>query len=138
MDTYQTPRAVALRNAVVLGTVVLGTFVALRLWLWLVPNADFDVAGYNVHHLFTGLVFIVAGGIPLAVFRGNTRRLDIALVLFGIGLGLTLDEWVYLIATDGSNASYLLPISFRRGGIGSGVRHPVGMVRPSAETGMTW
>ena len=53
MDTYQTPRAVALRNAVVLGTVVLGTFVTLRLWLWLVPNADFDVAGYNLHHLFT-------------------------------------------------------------------------------------
>ncbi len=112
MDTYQTPRAVALRNAVVLGTVVLGTFVALRLWLWLVPNADFEVAGYNVHHFFTGLVFIAAGGIPLAIFRGNTRRLDMALVLFGIGLGLALDEWVYLIATDGSNASYLLPISF--------------------------
>ena len=112
MDTYKTPRAVALRNAVVLGTIVLGTFVALRLWLWFVPNADFEVSGYNVHHLFTGLVFVVAGGIPLAIFRGSTRRLDVALLLFGIGLGLALDEWVYLIATDGSNASYMLPISF--------------------------
>jgi hypothetical protein len=25
---------------------------------------------------------------------------------------MALDEWVYLIATDGSNASYLLPVSF--------------------------
>ena len=33
------------------------------------------------------------------------------MVVFGIGLSLALDEWVYLITTDGSNASYLLPIS---------------------------
>jgi len=110
--SYTTPRSVALRNSVMLGGVVLGTFLALRTWLWLNPNADFTVAGYNIHHLFTGLVLVALGGIPLAIFRGNTRRLDGALVLFGLGLGLTLDEWVYLIATDGSNASYLLPISF--------------------------
>ena len=35
-----------------------------------------------------------------------------ALRAFVLGLGLALDEWVYLIVTDGSNASYLLPISF--------------------------
>jgi hypothetical protein len=29
-----------------------------------------------------------------------------------MGLAMALDEWVYLIATDGSNASYLLPVSF--------------------------
>jgi hypothetical protein len=32
-------------------------------------------------------------------------------VVFGAGLGMALDEWIYLIATDGSNASYLLPVS---------------------------
>ena len=32
--------------------------------------------------------------------------------MFGAGLALSLDEVVYLIATDGSNASYLLPVSF--------------------------
>jgi hypothetical protein len=32
--------------------------------------------------------------------------------VFGIGLALALDEWVYLIVTDGTNASYLLPVSF--------------------------
>jgi hypothetical protein len=30
-------------------------------------------------------------------------------------LALALDEWVYLIATDGSNASYLLPVSLKGG-----------------------
>lgn len=91
---------------------MLGTFTALRLWLWISPNADFDILGYNIHHMFTGLLLITLGGVPLAIFRGNTHRLDVALVVFGLGLGLALDEWVYLIATDGSNASYLSPISF--------------------------
>ncbi len=88
------------------------TFTILRGMLWLDPNADFDVAGHNVHHLFTGLLLITAGGVPLALFRGSTRRLDIALIVFGVGLAMALDEWLYLIVTDGSNASYWLPVSF--------------------------
>jgi hypothetical protein len=91
---------------------IVATFAVLRLALQASPDSDFNVGGYNVHHLFTGLLFIATGGIPLAVFRGHTRKLDVALVVFGVGLGMALDEWVYLIATDGSNASYLLPVSF--------------------------
>ena len=98
------------RAAIILGS-ILGTFVIVRAMLHLSPDSDFNVAGYNVHHLFTGLVLIVAGGIPLALFPGKSRLLDTAAVLFGAGLALALDEWVYLITTDGTNASYLLPIS---------------------------
>jgi hypothetical protein len=94
---------------------MIGTFLGTRALLSLSPNSDFDVAGYNIHHLFTGLLLISAGGIPLALFSGRSRLLDLACVLFGAGLALALDEWVYLIATDGSNASYLLPVSFRGG-----------------------
>lgn len=90
---------------------LVATFVVTRVLLHLSPDSDFDVAGYNIHHLFTGLLFIVAGGVPLALFPGKTRILDVASGLFGIGLALALDEWVYLITTDGTNASYLLPIS---------------------------
>jgi hypothetical protein len=111
MERFRTPPPLARRNAVLLLAAMLGTVLVLRVNLHLAPDSDLDVAGYNVHHLFTGLLLIVAGGIPLAVFRGSTRRLDLALVSFGAGLGMALDEWVYLIATDGSNASYLLPVS---------------------------
>ena len=79
------------------------------------PDSDFDVAGYNIHHLFTGLLLITLGGVPLALFSGRSLLLDIASVAFGAGLALALDEWVYLIATDGSNASYLLPVSLKGG-----------------------
>lgn len=112
MSSYKTPPDVVRRNGLILLLAVGLTFVFLRISLHLSPDADFNVGGYNIHHLFTGLVLIALGGIPLAIFRGSTRRLDAALILFGVGLGMALDEWVYLIATDGSNASYLLPVSF--------------------------
>ncbi|HEY8164396.1 MAG TPA: hypothetical protein VIF83_02480 [Gemmatimonadaceae bacterium] len=99
------------RRAGILTISLVGTFVVTRLLLGMSPNSDFDIAGYNIHHLFTGLLLIVAGGLPLALFPGRSVALDGATVAFGAGLALTLDEWVYLIATDGSNASYLLPIS---------------------------
>jgi hypothetical protein len=88
------------------------TFALLRIYLHISPNTDLNIGGYNIHHLFTGLLLIIAGGIPLAVFQGSTRHLRTALTIFGIGLGMALDEWVFLIATDGSNDSYLLPVSF--------------------------
>jgi len=109
---YHTPDRVVRRNvSLLVGTMVI-VFLAVRLALFFSPDADFTVGSHNVHHLFTGLLLIALGGIPLAIFRGNTRRLDVALVVFGIGLALALDEWVYLIVTDGSNAAYLLPVSF--------------------------
>lgn len=94
---------------------LLVTFIVTRVMLTSSPNSDFDVAGYNIHHLFTGLLLITAGGIPLALFNRNSFAFDVASVAFGSGLALALDEWVYLIATDGSNASYLLPVSLKGG-----------------------
>ena len=99
------------RARLVLASLLL-TFVVVRLALWRSPDSDFDVAGYNIHHLFTGVLMMTAGGLPLALRAGRSRGLDVASVVFGAGLALALDEVVYLIATDGSNASYLLPVSF--------------------------
>ena len=86
-------------------------FAIFRLMLHASPESNFNVAGHNVHHLFTGLLLITAGGVPLAVRRGPERLLDVCAAVFSVGLSLALDEWVYLIVTDGSDASYLLPVS---------------------------
>jgi len=96
---------------------LIATFVIIRTFLHHSPNTDFNVGCYNIHHLYTGLLLITLGGIPLSLFSGEGRALDLAVLVFGIGLSLALDEWVYLIATDGSNASYLLPISFWGAGV---------------------
>ena len=100
------------RNAVDLLTTMIGTVSVLRAWLFITPNADFTVRGVNIHHLYSGVLLTVVAAIPLALASsgGTIRRAQVACL--GVGLGLMLDEWVYLIMTDGSNASYLLPISF--------------------------
>ncbi len=91
------------------------TFAIVRAMLHSSPDSDFNVAGYNIHHLFTGLLLITISAIPLAVFSTRSRVMDMMALVLGVGLSLALDEWVYLIVTDGTNASYLLPVSFNGG-----------------------
>jgi len=98
-------------DASLLLATMLGTPALLRAWLYVTPNTDLTVRGVNVHHLFTGVLLTTLAAIPLALSSSGAamRRLQVACL--GTGLGLMLDEWVYLIVTDGSNASYLLPVS---------------------------
>ena len=95
----------------IIGSMLL-TFGTLRIYLHFSPNTDLNVGPYNIHHLYVGLLLILLGGMPLAIFQEPARWLDVATIVFGVGLSMSLDEWVYLITTDGTNASYLLPISF--------------------------
>jgi hypothetical protein len=104
-------------DAKLLAGVIVGTFAVLRLWLAITPNADLTVRGVNVHHLFTGVLLTTIAAVPLVVVDVASRRLRRWLIVaFGVGLALMLDEWVYLIATDGSNAAYATPVS-RWGGL---------------------
>ena len=113
MDNHSNrPHRAIKKNGIVLLCSMSLTFAFLRAYLHFSPDTDLNIGRYNVHHIFTGLLLIVAGGIPLAILDASTRRLEPARWIFGAGLGMALDEWVYLIATDGSNASYLLPVSF--------------------------
>ena len=116
-----TPSGAVKKNGIILLSSMSLTFALLRAYLHLSPDTDLNVGQYNIHHLFTGLLLITAGGIPLAILDASTRGLGLARWIFGAGLGMALDEWVYLIATDGSNASYLLPVSFWGGVVVIGV-----------------
>ncbi len=100
------------RRALLFLAFLLAPFLVFRAVLFLSPHTNLTVGAYNIHHLFIGLFLIVLGGVPMAVVRGAARVLDVATAIFATGLSLALDEWVYLITTDGSDASYLLPISF--------------------------
>jgi hypothetical protein len=111
LDAESASPAARRRNVIDLLATMLGTVAVLRAWLFVTPNADFTVRGVNVHHLYSGVLLTVLAAIPLALASsgGTIRRVQVACL--GVGLGLMLDEWVYLIMTDGSNAAYLLPIS---------------------------
>lgn len=105
------------RRARLMSVALVATFVFFRLFLYVSPNTNLDVGPYNIHHLFTGLLLVAATGIPLALFQGESRWLDAAATFFGVGLSMVLDEWVYLIATDGSDAAYISPVSFWGGAV---------------------
>lgn len=100
------------RDAWLLVVALAGTFIIIRSMMWFTPDQDLFVAGYNIPHLFTGLLILTIAGIPLLLLGRAAPYRDVLLLATGVGLSLALDEWVYLIVTDGSNAAYLTPVSF--------------------------
>lgn len=100
------------RNFRLLAGGMVGIFALLRIMLLFSPNADFNVLGYNIHHLYSGILLTTATSIPLALGMREGRGRQIVVLGLGVGLGMVLDEWVYLIVTKGTNADYLLPVSF--------------------------
>ena len=94
---------------------LLTTFAGFRVVLHLRPNVDFVVAGYDVHHLYTGVLLMAIFGIP-AVIAGQPLSMR-TVVGFGVGTAMALDQWIYLITTDGTNASYITPWSLWTGGV---------------------
>ena len=91
---------------------IVSTFITIRFILYFFPNADFNLFGFNIHHLYTGIILIILSGIPLIIISTKHRIFDFITAVFGIGLSLVLDEWIYLIATDGTNESYFTTVSY--------------------------
>ena len=84
-------------------TSLLFTIVLLRVFLSISPSTNLHFFGYNIHHLFIGAFLIV---ITLILFLFDIIN-KFTIMLAGISSALVLDEIIYLIATDGSDASYL-------------------------------
>ena len=91
---------------------IIVTFVSQRLYLHLINrDTDLYIRGHNVHHLFVGAVTALPAAFLLA-FRPSVPWLSLgALAMLGSGSAMVLDQIVFLIATDGSNASYVKPLS---------------------------
>jgi hypothetical protein len=55
--------------------------------------------GLHIHHLVFGIVFMMAAGFAAFAIQPNSPWFEIAAGLFGVGMGLTLDEfalWLHL------------------------------------------
>ena len=101
-----------LRTLLLILLPLLATFIGQRLYLHLVnPNSDLFIAGHNVHHLFVGALLAIPAAFILAFVPHASLVRWIALIALGAGSAMVLDQSVFLITTDGSNASYLKPIS---------------------------
>jgi hypothetical protein len=65
------------------------------------PGSVVSEDGVHVHHLFFGIVLMmVAGGLSFAAGETNGPWYAIYAVLFGIGLGLTIDEYALCLHLD--------------------------------------
>ncbi len=82
------------------------TFFISRLIVYLVINGliwdlFLTIKGVHIHHFSYGVVILAALGLYLLLKRPaiNSRQLRLAAVLYGLGLGLTFDEfgmWIRL------------------------------------------
>jgi len=83
---------------------MLATVFSLRLYLHLVHVRHVYPGGYLVHHLFIGALIQIPAAFLLAF---GTRHRVLARAALGVGTGLILDEVVYLVATQASDADYV-------------------------------
>jgi hypothetical protein len=80
------------------------TFIATRVLVFLImsralPDLYVHVGGTHVHHLNFGIVLLSATGAWLIFRRPAGREFSLAAIVYGIGLGLTFDEfgmWLHL------------------------------------------
>jgi len=89
------------------------TFVTQRLILHhSSPDTHVFVAGFLVHHLFSGVLILIPTAFLLALGIKSVARRNLALVALGLSSAMVLDEVVYLVCTDGSGSAYRGAVSF--------------------------
>ncbi len=90
------------------------TFIAARVIVFLImsgsiPDLYLHVRGAHVHHLNYGIFLLVGVGAYLLFARPAGRRLTVAAAVYGVGLGLTFDEfgmWLHLEDVYWQRASF--------------------------------
>jgi len=111
-NLFQTKSTKHLARAVL--TTFILTFVSARILVFLimsrtVPDLYVHVKGTHVHHLNYG-IFLLSAVCGYLLFRRPTgRRLEVAAILYGIGMGLTFDEfgmWIHLGGSYWQRASW--------------------------------
>jgi hypothetical protein len=90
------------------------TFIAARIIVFLIvsrrlPDIYLPLGGTHVHHLNYGILLLSLVGGYLLLVRPADRRLRKAAAVYGVGLGLTFDEfglWVHLGGSYWQRASF--------------------------------
>jgi hypothetical protein len=95
-------------------TSFLFTFIAARVLVFLIvsrriPDLYLHLGGTHVHHLNYDIFLLSGIGAYLLLGRAGTRGLEMASIIYGIGLALTFDEfglWLHLGGSYWQRASF--------------------------------
>ena len=88
------------RSTLLIVSIISAAFLT-RLFLFLNPAAGGSrVLGVHVHHLLVGIVLVCIGGVPAALLRSEDFLKSAAISVFGVGIGLALDEWVLFVIRE--------------------------------------
>jgi hypothetical protein len=98
---YITPTRLA-RNVL---TSFLLTFILARIMVLLImtrsiPDLYFYLGGTHIHHLNFGIFLLAGVGAYMLLRQPSGRKLTISAVLYGIGMGLTFDEFGMWLRLD--------------------------------------
>ena len=86
---------------------LIATLAIFRIFLFIFPSINLNVGKYNIHHLFVGALLLI---LVLLLFIFNVFN-RFTIISAGFSSALVLDQIVYLVATDGSDKSYLTKVS---------------------------
>ncbi|MEO8350168.1 MAG: hypothetical protein ABI680_00465 [Chthoniobacteraceae bacterium] len=92
---------------------LLTTFAGQRLYLHFVGVHHVYPGGFLVHHLFFGVALVMPAAFILAFGPRQRRTAVLARVALGSGSAMILDEIVYLVATEATDADYVSPLSLK-------------------------
>ncbi len=87
--------------------------IGMRLYLHLVRVTHVYIRGHIFRHLFQGVMLVIPAGFILAFAPEQLWLMVLALVVFGAGSGMILDEIVYLMATKTTDEDYVSGPSLR-------------------------
>ena len=90
-----------------------GAAILTRLFLFVFPSAGGSpILGLHIHHSLIGILLVCMGGIPAALLQSEKLLRSLAVVVFGVGLGLSLDEWLLFVLREAvPSTPYMSPWS---------------------------
>lgn len=80
----------------------IASFLVGRGFALFLPQKIIIINGYHIHHFFFGIFFISIAGIT-ALISHTLKKIKLASVMFGIGLGLLTDEIGLLLTCTSEN-----------------------------------
>lgn len=79
---------------------ILLTILVTRISIILVPEVDIKLSNIIIHHFWFGVILIVLG------FFISKKRVDSKILIYGIGTGLIIDQFVFMLLGAGQDKEY--------------------------------